>query len=91
MSKFIARIELRKADEKDYEKLNSEMEKASFYLKKGHSADKTTNIKRGEYNCRGNITLKEVADAVYRAVKKTGRDYSFTIMRNKANYKLDTP
>jgi hypothetical protein len=86
MAKFITTIQLHKADEKDYEKLNREMEKASFHLKKGYSPGNVATVKRGEYNCTGNITLKDVADTVYRAIKKTGRDYSFTIMKNKSNY-----
>jgi hypothetical protein len=88
MAKFITHIQLHKADEKDYEKLDSEMEKAAFHLKKTYVPGKTAVVKRGEYNCAGNISFKDVADAVYRAIKKTGRDYSFTIMKNKGNYKL---
>ncbi|MEO5683552.1 MAG: hypothetical protein ABIQ88_12965 [Chitinophagaceae bacterium] len=88
MAKFITSIQLHKADEADYAKLNNEMEKASFHLKKDAASGKSPGIKRKEYNCTGNITLKDVADAVYRAVKKTGRDYSFTIMRNKGNYNM---
>ena len=86
MAKFITTIQLHKADEKDYETLNSEMEKASFHLKKSTKAGTHSPSKRGEYNCTGNITLKDVADAVYRAIKKTGRDYSFTVMKNKGSY-----
>ena len=47
-----------------------------------------TPIKAVEYNYWGNISLKDVADAVVRAVRKTGRDYSFTIMKDKSDYKL---
>ena len=88
MAKFITNIQLHQADEKDYEKLDNEMEKASFHLKKSYPPGKAAVLKRGEYNCAGNITFKDVADAVYRAIKKTGRNYSFTIMKNKSGYKL---
>lgn len=89
MAKFITNIQLHQADEKDYEKLDIEMGKASFHLKKAYAPRKAAQLQRGEYNCAGNITFKDVADAVYRAIKKTGRNYSFTIMKNKAGYKLE--
>jgi hypothetical protein len=85
MSKFIARIQLHKAEETDYETLNREIEKGPSVQKKRSLFVKADKIKKGEYNYRGDISLSDVADAVYRAVKKTGRDYSFTIMKNKAS------
>ena len=90
MSKFIARIQLHSANEIDYETLNREIEKDPAVLKKRNLSVKADKIKRGEYNYRGNISLSDVANAVYRAIKKTGRDYSFTVMKNKGDYKLDT-
>ena len=89
MAKFITRVQLLQADEKDYEKLNTEMEKAPFHLKKKPAPGKSMAVKKGEYNFAGNITLKEVADVVYKAIKKTGRDYSFTIMKNKGSYNVN--
>ena len=86
MARFETSIQLHKADESDYEKLDSEMEKASFHLKKTVVAGKTAATKRGEYNCAGNISFNEVADAVYRAVKKTGLAYSFTILNSKPGF-----
>jgi hypothetical protein len=85
MARFITSIQLHKADAHDYEKLNSELEKARFHLKKTHATAKAALLNREEYNCSGNISLKDVADTVCRAIRKTGRDYSFTIMRNKKN------
>ena len=88
MAKFITNIKLHQADEKDYEKLDNEMEKASFHLKKTFAPGKAAVLKRGEYNCAGNITFKDVTDTVYRAIKKTGRNYSFTIIKSKGGYEL---
>ena len=90
MAKFITRIKLLSADEKDYETLNREIEKEPSVLKKKNLFVKANKIKKGEYNYRGNITLQDVADVVYRAIKKTGRDYTFTIMKNKGNYNPDS-
>lgn len=86
MAKFITRILLLKGEEKDYETLHREIKDPSI-LKKKKISVKADKSKKGEFNYWGNITLKDVADAVVRAVKKTGRDYSFTIMKNKENYK----
>lgn len=89
MSKFIARIQLHKAEETDYETLNKEIKKDPLVLKKKNLFVKEDKINKGEYNYSGNISLPDVAKAVHRAVKKTGRDFSFTIMKNKGDYKLD--
>ncbi|MES1221971.1 MAG: hypothetical protein ABUT20_41120 [Bacteroidota bacterium] len=91
MSKFIARIQLRSASETDYETLNREIEKDPAVLKGKNLFVTADKIKKGEYNYRGNISLTDVTKAVYRAIKKTGRDYSFTVMKNKSDYNLDTP
>ena len=83
MARFLTSIRLHKADESDYNTLDSEMAKASFHLKKSVLQGNEKPAKRGEYNCAGNISFNDVADAVCRAVKKTGRDYSFTILNNQ--------
>ena len=85
MSAFIARIQLHKAAETDYEVLNREIKKDPSVLKNKKLSVRADKIKKGEYNYRGNISLSDVVKAVYRAIKKTGRDYSFTVMKNKAN------
>lgn len=89
MSKFTARIQLHSADETDYETLNREIEKVEPGLKKKHLFVKADKVRKGEYNYRGNISLSDVAKAVYRAIKKTGRDYSFTVMKNKEHLYTD--
>ena len=86
MARFVTSIQLHKADDNDYKTLDIEMEKASFHLKRSTAPGKTPVAKRGAYNCAGNISFNEVADAVYRAVKKTGRDYSFTILNSQGKF-----
>jgi len=86
MSKFIARVQLNSAEEADYETLNREIEKGPAVLKKKQVSVTADKIKKGEYNYRGNISLADVVSAVYRAIRKTGRDYSFTVMKNKGNF-----
>jgi len=89
MSKFTARVQLHSADETDYETLNREIEKVEPGLKKKNLLVKADKAKKGEFNYRGNISLGDVAKAVYRAIKKTGRDYSFTVMKNKEHLSAD--
>jgi hypothetical protein len=86
MARFITTIELHNADESDYKRLHTELEKASFRGKKypGRRRDGLTG--RKEYNREGNVTLQEVTDAVLKAATKTGKKYSFTIIRNKPVY-----
>jgi hypothetical protein len=38
------------------------------------------------FDREGNITIQDVTDAVLRAASKTGKKYSFTIIRNKPVY-----
>ena len=83
MSAFITTIQLQQAAEKDYEVLNNEMEKASFRLRKAPDKGKKAGTKKVEYNSKKNSSMKEIADAVYRAVKKTGLAFSFTIIKHK--------
>lgn len=86
MSKFIARVQLNSAQAGDYEILDREIEKAPVLLGKKQVSVKADKSKKGEYNYRGNISLSDVVDAVYRAIRKTGRNYSFTVMKNKGNF-----
>ncbi|MEO6313877.1 MAG: hypothetical protein ABIU63_11090 [Chitinophagaceae bacterium] len=83
MSKFTARIQLHSAAETDYETLNRAIEKDPAILKKKNLWVSPDKVNKGEYNYRGNISLSDVANAVYRAIRKTGRDYSFTVMKSK--------
>jgi hypothetical protein len=89
MAKFIATIELQEANEASYKTLQSELAKKSFTginsfnFKK---SDKITVLPKLEFQREGNVTIQEVTDAVMRAASKTGKKYSFTIIRNKPVY-----
>lgn len=85
MAKFITTIELFNASEADYDTLHAELKKQYFketHRQKGNEAAS----RRDEYNREGNVTLQEVTDAVLRAASKTGKKYSFTVIRNKPVY-----
>jgi hypothetical protein len=83
MARFITTIELFNADQKDYETLQSELKKYSF-TRRSLQTNKLPG--KEEYNREGNVTLQDVTYAVLQAAYKTGKKYSFTIIRNKPVY-----
>jgi hypothetical protein len=85
MRRYITRVQLKDAEQSDYERLDGEMEKERFSRisnKKAFIKD-TPTLPR-EYNFKGGITLQQVTAAAYRAASKTGKKYSFTVMKAKA-------
>ncbi len=84
MPSFITRIELQSASKNDYLKLEEEMKKASFKdVKRTHLITEETLASPLEFNCNGNYTLLEVTDATAKAARKTGRRYSFTVIKER--------
>ncbi|GAC1592050.1 MAG: hypothetical protein NVS3B8_05730 [Chitinophagaceae bacterium] len=84
MPSFITRIELQSASQQDYQKLEEEMKKASFKdVKKANARARRKIPAPAEFNCIGNYTLLEVTDAAVKAARKTGRTYSFTVIKEK--------
>ncbi len=84
MAKFIATIQLEDAGEEDYVKLYRELEKKSF--ERGVHAGKGKKYvnDKGKYKWEGKVTIQDVTKAILKAVVKTGKKYSFTIIREKA-------
>jgi hypothetical protein len=85
MNSFTARVELHSANPNDYTRLYSEMEKESF-IAAGAKAE-TGNI---EFKSKNRISISEVIDAVVRAASKTGKKFSFTVMKDKNLDKLES-
>ena len=84
MPNFITRIELEAASQKDFQKLEEEMKKAAFKdVKKNNSRSRQPMTNPVEFNCNGNFTLLEVTDATAKAARKTGRNYSFTVIKER--------
>lgn len=86
MARFITTIQLFNAAEADYETLNTELVKQSFKGIRDISKQKDKVREEIKYNREGNVSLQEVTDAVLKAAEKTGKKYSFTIIRNKPVY-----
>ena len=85
MRNYITRVQLKDAEHNDYERLDSEMEKERFSrVKVQKAATKDNSVRPREYNFQGGITLQQVTAAAYRAASRTGKKYSFTVMKEKA-------
>lgn len=78
MTTFTARVELLNAGPKDYDRLQTEMKKETFSSAGNLSADG-----HAEFRCRDKDTIRDVIDAVVRASSKTGRKFTFTVMKDK--------
>lgn len=86
MAKFTATIQLHDAEKKDYDRLHTELEKQSFKGDKISPVKSKVDLTPREYNREGNITLQEVSSLIGKAASKTGKVYSFTVMKNKHVY-----
>ncbi|MDE3249402.1 MAG: hypothetical protein KGO82_12120 [Bacteroidota bacterium] len=82
MPNFITRIELQSATQTDYQKLAEEMKKGHFSTPR-KTARKKGNAAPLEFTRHGNYSLLEVTDAAVKAARKTGKPYSFTVIREK--------
>jgi hypothetical protein len=84
MTRFIINISLHGAGDTDYEKLQVEMKKESFTCIKNHPEKGRGYLLRiCEFTRRGSLTLKDITDAAFRAARKTGKEYSFTVIKDK--------
>jgi hypothetical protein len=84
MARFTTRIQLQEANENDYINLQSELERESFRsIKKLPEKSNVRIAAKGEFNLEGNITIQEITNVVVKAAAKTGKQYSFTIIKNK--------
>ncbi len=84
MTRFIVNITLHSAAEADYKVLSSEMAKESFdSIKKNVAKANGYLLRLMEFTREGAFTIKELTDAACRAAKKTGKEFSFTVIKDK--------
>ena len=83
MANFITRIQLHSAGETDYDALHAAMKKESFAITGKNSRNAVGSIRRAEEYKRKGETLKDITDAVFRAVRKISGEYSFTIIKEQ--------
>ena len=85
MNTFTARVELHSANATDYTNLYTEMQKESL-VAAGPKAERG-NV---EFKSKNKSSINEVIDAVVRAAYKTGKKFSFTVMKDKNLDKLES-
>jgi hypothetical protein len=84
MPAYKTNIRLSNAEEQDYERLDKEMENELFH--KFHCSEVSVKqlAERGrEYQYRGGGSLQQITAAAYRAAHNTGKEYKFTIIKQK--------
>jgi hypothetical protein len=86
MNTFTARVELHNANPDDYTRLYTEMQKESFVAAGGAKAQ-AGNV---EFKIKNRISINDVIDAVVRSASKTGKKFSFTVMKDKNLDKLES-
>jgi len=80
MSTYRTNIRLKNGVTQDYELLDQEMATAFFILQPTERPQKEGGR---EYRYTGSGSLQEITAAAYRAAHSTGKEYSFTIIRQK--------
>jgi hypothetical protein len=85
MNTFTARVELHSANPNDYNRLYTEMQQEAL-VASGARAE-SGNV---EFKCKDKLSIKDVIDAVVRAASKTGKKFSFTVMKDKNLDKLES-
>lgn len=85
MNTFTARVELHSANPTDYTNLYTEMQKESFVV-----AGEKANAGNVEFKSKDKLSIRDVIDAVVRAASRTGKKFSFTVMKDKNLEKLES-
>jgi hypothetical protein len=85
MNTFTARVELQSANPADYARLYAEMQKESLV-----AAGPKVEEGNVEFKSKEKSSINEVIDAVVRAASKTGKKFSFTVMKDKNLEKLES-
>ncbi len=84
MSTYTATIQLNDATKQDYEDLFSKLEKHDLKSKSHVVKGRRFVDGKSEYKWSGNVSIQEIASAIFRSVSGIGRKYSVTITRRKA-------
>lgn len=83
MPKYITSIQLQDVSENEYQTLSAELARESFIDEKFAAKSIAYVTGKGNFSKEGNITLQQVNDALFRAISKTGKKYSFFVVKHK--------
>ena len=84
MASFITTINLLDADENDLTQLHSVLKKESFRMSMRVAPKINSELQRAEYEKSGNITIYEVMQTVLKAIRQTGKNFPFTVIKQKS-------
>ncbi|HXP67887.1 MAG TPA: type V toxin-antitoxin system endoribonuclease antitoxin GhoS [Candidatus Dormibacteraeota bacterium] len=80
MANYIARVELHKASDDDYEELHDEMSKRGFTRTIKGDNGSTYHLPTGTYAvANSSVMLQTACDAAIEAAKETGKAYSLIV------------
>jgi hypothetical protein len=84
MNTYRTSVRIKDAQTSDYERLDNEMAKHLFarVVVSGKSPVPNNTAER-QYDYRGSTSLQDVTAAAYQAARKVGKEYSFTVIRQK--------
>lgn len=80
MTHFTVTIQLFEGTNSDYEILHRELSQASFILLASTETGNDYAVARKTYMRNG--TMQEITNTVFTAARKTGKKFSFTLIRN---------
>jgi len=87
MALYRTNIVLHNAANTDYLLLDQELKSQQFSPEQNQQAEDANKnsgtFLRIRYFREGNLALQEVVDEVKRAASKTGKEFSFTVLKNK--------
>lgn len=85
MPTFSTSIQLHNADEKDFQVLDRELKQNAFTSEKvlNHVNNAVDRFINAKYTKHGNHLIQEVIDGVLNAAQKTGKKFSFTVVKNR--------
>jgi hypothetical protein len=86
MPNYITKIKLQDAAEQDYDLLVTELKQRSFTAHGGAASEISrpafSQLSAGHFIRKGNI-IQEVIDDVLSAARRTGKKFTFTIIKDK--------
>jgi hypothetical protein len=83
MATFVTRIQLEEGTSADYQLLNSLLKKNSFtVIPKEKKAIKRRSVQDSTFVIQG--TISTITQTVLNAARKTGRTFSFTVIKQKS-------
>ena len=84
MNTYRTSVRIKDAQTSDYERLDNEMAKQLFArVFGGEKSTLPNNTAERQYDYRGSTSLQDVTAAAYTAARKVGKEYSFTVIRQK--------